>query len=122
MHPTQPRRVHACYGHAVATAQSKTSAAIPQVGVRELRNNVAAVIRRASAGERIVVTVDGQPAAQVGPLHPLNSDGLTLHDLVATGLARAPARLDRPALPQVEDVPVDVRPDTVMDELRGAGY
>ena len=29
-----------------------------RVGVRELRNNVAAVVRRAGAGERIVVGVD----------------------------------------------------------------
>ncbi len=41
---------------------------LERVGVRELRNSVAAVVRRAAAGERLVITVDGRPAAQLGPL------------------------------------------------------
>ena len=40
-------------------------AVIPQ---RELRNNVSRVLRRAESGERIVITVDGRPVAQLGPL------------------------------------------------------
>jgi len=88
-----------------------------RVGIRELRNNVAAVVRRAGAGERIVVTVDGVPTAQVGPLEaPATA---TLDDLIAAGLARAPGRRDRPAAPPPEDAPVDVRPGGVLDELRG---
>jgi prevent-host-death family protein len=38
---------------------------IPQ---RELRNNVSEVLRRAEAGERILVTVDGRPVAELGPV------------------------------------------------------
>ncbi len=37
---------------------------IPQ---KELRNNVAEVLRRAEAGEEIVITVAGRPVAQLGP-------------------------------------------------------
>ena len=88
-----------------------------RVGVRELRNNVAAVVRRAGAGERIVVTVDGAPVAQLGPLDAPTA--VTLDDLVAAGLARAPGRRDRPAPPPAEDAPVDIRPGSVLDELRG---
>jgi prevent-host-death family protein len=88
-----------------------------RVGIRELRNNVAAVVRRASGGERIVITVGGTPAAQLGPLDA-PSDA-TLDDLVAAGLARPPGRRDRPAPPDAEDAPVDIRPDGVLDELRG---
>jgi prevent-host-death family protein len=40
-------------------------ATIPQ---RELRNNVGEVLRRAERGERIVVTVDGRPVAELGPV------------------------------------------------------
>ncbi len=40
-------------------------ATVPQ---RELRNNISEVLRRAEAGERIVVTVDGRPVAELGPL------------------------------------------------------
>ena len=93
------------------------SAAMDRVGIRELRNNVAAVVRRAAAGERIVVTVDGVPTAQVGPLDAHAS--ATVDDLVAAGLARPPGRRDRPAAPVAEDTPVDIRTDGVLDELRG---
>ena len=89
-----------------------------RVGIRELRNNVAAVVRRAGAGERIVVTVDGVPVAQIGPLDA--AAAVTVDDLVAAGLARPPGRRDRPAAPEAEDAPVDVRPGSVLDELRGA--
>lgn len=97
-----------------------------RVGIRELRNNVAAVVRRAAAGERIVVTVDGVATAQLGPLHRDDAWGLSLDDLVATGLLQPPAAGDyrrRDRLPhprEMEDVPVDVRLDAVLDELRGA--
>ena len=35
------------------------------------RANAAAAVRRAEWGERIVITVDGRPVAQLGPLEPL---------------------------------------------------
>jgi prevent-host-death family protein len=89
-----------------------------RVGIRELRNNVAAVVRRAGAGERIVVTVDGMPVAPIGPLDAAAT--VTVDDLVAAGLARPPGRRDRPAAPEGEDAPVDVRPGSVLDELRGS--
>lgn len=88
-----------------------------RVGIRELRNNVAAVVRRAAAGERIVVTVDGVATAQLGPLEP--TGGATLDDLVAAGLVTPPRRHDHPTADDPEDVPVDARPDRVLDELRG---
>ena len=91
---------------------------VERMGIRELRANVAAAVRRAAGGERITVTVDGVPAAQLGPLEPAGGP-LTLDDLVATGLALPPGRADRPPAPPAEDVPVDARPDRVLDELRG---
>ncbi|MGI8945402.1 MAG: type II toxin-antitoxin system Phd/YefM family antitoxin [Thermoleophilaceae bacterium] len=39
-------------------------ATIPQ---KELRNNIAAVLRRAEAGEELTITVAGRPVAQLGP-------------------------------------------------------
>jgi prevent-host-death family protein len=93
-----------------------------RVGIRELRNNVASVVRRAAAGERIVVTVEGVATAQLGPVGPGAAADLTLDDLVAAGLAESPARRDDgpPPPPEPEDVPVDVRLDMVIDELRGS--
>ncbi len=64
------------------------------VGIRELRNQVAAVVRRAHDGERIIVTVDGVPTAQLGPISPAGQP--TLADLIAAGLLMAP-RATRPS-------------------------
>jgi antitoxin (DNA-binding transcriptional repressor) of toxin-antitoxin stability system len=80
---------------------------------------VAAVVRRAAAGERIVVAVDGIPLAQLGPLTP-PVGGATLADLAAAGLVEPPRRPDRGTdAPTAVDPPVDVRVDRVVDELRG---
>jgi antitoxin (DNA-binding transcriptional repressor) of toxin-antitoxin stability system len=65
----------------------------------------------------VVVTVDGVPVAQLGPLEA--APGVTLDDLVAAGLVDPPGRRDRPPAPEAEDAPFDVRPDGVLDELRG---
>lgn len=88
--------------------------------MRELRNNVAAVLRRAASGERIIVTVDGTPAAQLGPIEPVSAP--TLEDLVATGLVTPPQRPDvAPRDPSPIDAAVDIRIDDVLAELRGRG-
>jgi prevent-host-death family protein len=47
-----------CYGRAVAD----------EVSVRELRNRTADVLRRVEAGERLTVTVDRRPVAELVPL------------------------------------------------------
>lgn len=91
---------------------------VESVGVRELRNNIAAVLRRAAGGERIAVTVDGVPTAQLGPLEP--TAGPTLDDLVATGLVDPPRRGRVAGEPDPVDPPVDIRLDDVLDALRGA--
>lgn len=39
-----------------------------EVTVRDLRNHSAEVLRRVSRGERLTVTKDGEPVAQVIPL------------------------------------------------------
>ena len=86
------------------------------VGIRELRNNVAAVVRRAAAGERLIVTVDGRPVAALGPLG--GESGVTLDDLVTAGLVDPPRRA-RPSPPDRADVPVDVRVARVLEDIRG---
>src|SRR4051812_41319166 len=87
-----------------------------RVGIRELRNDVAAVVRRAAAGERIVVTVDGRPVAQLGPLEPTGAP--TLDDLIASGHVVA-ARRAAPDDPPAVDAPVDARSDWILDDIRG---
>jgi prevent-host-death family protein len=40
---------------------------VPVIAQKELRNNVADVLRRAEAGEEFTITVAGRPVAQLGP-------------------------------------------------------
>jgi prevent-host-death family protein len=47
-----------CYGRGVSN----------DVSVRELRNHTADVLRRVEAGERLRVTVDRRPVAELAPL------------------------------------------------------
>ena len=90
-----------------------------RLGIRDLRNQTAAAVRRAGSGERIVITVDGRPVAQLGPLDPLQGEP-TLEDLAARGLVTLPRRPDRP--PPAVTVPVwaGVRLDRLVREIRGA--
>jgi prevent-host-death family protein len=90
---------------------------VEQIGARELRAHLAAALRQATAGERIVVTVDGRPVAQLGPLEPTGEPSLA--ELAASGLLEPPRRPDRPEAPEALDTAVDVRLDRILDEVRG---
>lgn len=61
------------------------------IGMREFRSALATYVRRAQMGERVVITVDGSPVAQ---LSNMGSDysGITIADLVARGVVAAPRR------------------------------
>ncbi len=88
-----------------------------RLGVRELRNNTAAAVRRAGGGERIVVTVDGRPVAQLGPLEPAHDD-LTLEDLAARGLLMLARRPDRPEPSMAVQPWAGIRLDRIVREIR----
>lgn len=98
--------------------QTGPASAQRPIGVRELRNNVAAVVRQAGAGERLIVTVDGKPVAQLGPIEP-DTAGVTLWDLAAGGLINPPRRPDRPADPTPLPVPADLSADRLLEASRG---
>ena len=91
---------------------------LSRVGIRNLRTSVAAIVRRAAQGERIVVTVDGIPTAMIGPIAP-DAGGIVFEDLVAAGLVHPPGRSDHPEPPDPASIPVDARTSRVLDELRG---
>ena len=85
------------------------------IGIRELRAGLADAVRRASAGDSIVVTIGGRPVARLGPLEP--TGGPTLDDLIATGAVVAPRRHRRPE-PDTVDVPVDALTERALSEIR----
>lgn len=86
-----------------------------RVGVRELRQNASAVLRRVSEGETVEVTLRGRPVALIVPL-PEPTD--VLERLVSEGRAR-PAKgslLDLP--PPVKPEPGAMLPSEALAELR----
>ena len=88
------------------------------IGIRELRADLAAAVRRAGSGQRVVVSVDGRAVAQLGPIEAEQGQTV-LADLIAAGAVVAPRRADtaRPGTP----VPIwsGVRLDRALKELRG---
>jgi prevent-host-death family protein len=76
------------------------------VSVRELRNHTADVLRRVESGERLRVTVDRRPVAELGPL-PARAAWVP-RDRAAAALVQADAAL--------RDVLAEALPATV-DEL-----
>jgi prevent-host-death family protein len=71
-----------------------------RIGIRQLRNDVSRIVQRARAGERIVISVDGIPAAEIGPLND-RAGRPTVDDLIASGqlLPRRTAASAPPAHP-----------------------
>jgi prevent-host-death family protein len=88
-----------------------------RLGVRELRNQAAAAIRRAGAGERILITVAGRPVAQLGPLDP-GTHPVSLPDLAARGLVVLPRRSDRPPPATTVRPWAGTRLDRMFDQVR----
>lgn len=90
-----------------------------QLGIRELRNGTAAAVRRAGAGERIVITVAGRPVAQLGPLDP--GDGATtLDDLASRGLVTPPRRSDDSTDTGIVNLWAGTRLDRLIADIRGS--
>ena len=54
------------------------------ISVRELRNKVSEVLRRVESGERVTVTVDRRPVAEIVPMRRRTQDGGTTRALLDT--------------------------------------
>ncbi len=91
---------------------------VTEMGVRDLRQSLPAAIKRAGAGERIIVTVDGTPVAQLGPLEPVDGT-LTLEDLAARGQLVLARRGDRPETTFKMPMWAGTRLDQLVREIRG---
>ncbi len=54
---------------------------MPTIPQRELRNDIASVLRRAEAGETFTVTVNGRPVAELRPLE--KRPAMSLDEIIA---------------------------------------
>ncbi len=88
-----------------------------RIGIRELRADLSSQVKRAAAGETIVVTVDGQPKARLVPVENA-SRGQTMEELVAAGRV-IPARRRGQKPPEPPPMFEGIRPSAeVLDEIR----
>jgi prevent-host-death family protein len=88
-----------------------------RIGIRELRQDLSSQVKRAAAGERIVVTVDGEPRAMLMPLTGQHAD-VTMESLIASGRVIPAKRRGEPA-PEPPPLISGGRPSSeILDEIR----
>ncbi len=78
------------------------------IGIRELRGDLAAIIRRAGSGQAVVVSVGGRAVARLGPVDEALDPSIL-----------PPRRTDPPRLGVPIAVWSGVRLDRSLKELRG---
>lgn len=89
-----------------------------RMSVREFRKDLSRAIGLAHQGERVVITVDGTPMAQLGPLEPLGRQP-ALEDLAARGSIVLAQRSDRPDPTFSMPMWAGTRMDLLVREVRG---
>jgi len=89
------------------------------IGIREFRERSATFIKRAGAGEQIIITVSGDPVATLGPITSTATQTFTLTDLVASGAVVAPRRRDKYQIPKAVTFTSGSRIDQTLREVRG---
>jgi prevent-host-death family protein len=88
-----------------------------RIALRELRNQASQVVRRARAGERLIITVDGVAAAEIGPVSDAERVP-TLDELVATGAVVAARLRTAPPAPMPVPAPSGRSSSDVLAQLR----
>jgi|GEM_PF-215071 len=100
-------------------AVSATLSYMRSIGIREFRERSATFIKRAGAGEQIIITVSGDPVATLGPITPATTQEITLTDLFANGAVVAPRRRDKYQIPKAITFNSGSRIDQTLREVRG---
>ncbi len=77
------------------------------ISQRELRNDSGAVLRKVQAGQRLIVTRNGVPVAE---LHPIQRQRFVARTVIGDAAAKAP-RIDAARFRTDLDAAVDQAPD-----------
>lgn len=76
-----------------------------RIGLRELRQHASEIVRRAEAGEEVLVTVAGRPAAVLGPATPARWRRYEEIHTIFAGPADDAWAIDRDRIDQTSDDP-----------------
>jgi len=88
-----------------------------RIGIRELRADLSNQVKRAAAGESVVVTVDGEPKAIISPF-VAQANEMTLEELVRTGRVIPGPRVNEPRPPRPRGIEGGRPTMEVLNELR----
>jgi prevent-host-death family protein len=89
-----------------------------EVGIRELRSDLSNQVKKAARGEIVVITVGGEPTAQLMPL-PSRPTQQNMDDAYASGrIIRAPRRGETPPPAPADKLIPDRSTREILDELR----
>jgi prevent-host-death family protein len=88
-----------------------------RIALRELRNQASRVVRRARAGERLIITVDGVPAAEIGPVSARDRPS-SIEELIATGAVLGPRVRTAPPPARPVRAPAGRSSSDVLRQLR----
>jgi prevent-host-death family protein len=88
-----------------------------RIGIRELRADLSNHVKRAAAGEPVVVTIDGEPRAILSPFVAEQED-VTLEDLIRTGRVIPGPKVNDPRPPRPKPIPGGRPTEEVLAELR----
>ena len=91
----------------------------PHVGIRALREQAATFVKRAQSGDAVVITVNGEPVAELGPIGNTIESPTTIADLVARGVVIAPRRVNGYRQSDPISVHSGARIDQILREVRG---
>ena len=88
-----------------------------RIGIRDLRQDLSGQVKRAAAGETIVVTVDGEPKARLVPLE-LASGPRTIDEMIAAGRVISGRRRGQPRPKSPPRIKGKRPSQEVLDEIR----
>ena len=90
------------------------------IGIRQLRADLAAHVRRAANGESTVITIGGAPVAALTPLAGSGETAATeLSALIASGALIPPRRADGRIAEGTISTWANIRLDRLLREIRG---
>lgn len=90
---------------------------VETVSVRQLRNDVSRVLRRVGAGERLIVTSNGVPVAELGPIQARDSER-TIEEMIAAGELIAPRSRAEPRLATPTTFSGSMTTEEILEEHR----
>ncbi|MEP7045150.1 MAG: hypothetical protein ABI949_00645 [Ilumatobacteraceae bacterium] len=91
------------------------------IGIRQLRADLTAHVRRAAGGETTIISIAGAPAAALAPLATRDDASGTAHlsSLVVSGALIPPRRPDGRVAEGTVSTWANVRLDRLLREIRG---